>query len=125
MGAVADGNVVIRNEDVICLAGISEAEFESVLARERLELERRRRCYLGDRVRVDLAGRVAIVVDDGIATGATVRAALEAAAASKPSQIVLAVPVAPVSAISSLKRQATKVVCLQTPEGFDAIGSLL
>jgi predicted phosphoribosyltransferase len=123
MGAVADGNVVIRNDRVIRFAGIPEAAFESVLARERTELNRRRRCYLADRPRVDLAGRVVIVVDDGIATGATVRAALQSVAASQPAQIVLAVPVAPAGAISSLKRHATKVVCLRTPEDFDAIGS--
>ena len=123
MGAVADGDIVIRNDDVIRLAGITDADFEVVLARERTELDRRRRSYLADRIRIDLAGRIAIVVDDGIATGATVRAALQAVAASKPSQIVLAVPVAPASAVSALKRYATKVVCLQTPEGFDAIGS--
>ncbi|MBS0522558.1 MAG: phosphoribosyltransferase [Proteobacteria bacterium] len=123
MGAVADGGIVIRNEDVIRLAGISRADFESVLARERLELDRRRRDYLGDRPQMDLAGHVAMVVDDGVATGATMRAGLQAVAVSKPSQIVLAVPVAPASTISSLRRLVTNVVCLHVPEDFDAIGS--
>ncbi len=123
MGAVATGNVVIRNEEVIRIAGIDEAEFAAELAREQAELERRRQAYLGDRSPIDVAGRVAIVVDDGIATGSTMRAALKAVAAAKPAEIVLAVPVAPPETVASLKRHADKVVCLQMPPGFAAIGN--
>ncbi|MGZ3328784.1 MAG: phosphoribosyltransferase, partial [Xanthobacteraceae bacterium] len=97
MGAVVDGGapLVVRNEDVISLAGIEEADFNAVRDRELAEIERRRERYLGGRERVEVAGRTAIVVDDGIATGATTRAALRATRLRNPKKLVLAVPVAP------------------------------
>jgi predicted phosphoribosyltransferase len=124
MGAVADGGapLVVRNEEVIRLVGVDEGTFKDAEARELAEIERRRRCYLGDRPRVDIAGRLAIVVDDGIATGATTRAALRSVAARKPAELVLAVPVAPPGTIAELKNEADNVVCLKTPEDFYAIG---
>jgi putative phosphoribosyl transferase len=124
MGAVVDGEspIVVRNEEVIDAAGIDDARFNAARDRELAEIERRRQCYLGDRPRTDFAGRVAIVVDDGIATGATTRAALRSVAARKPSWLVLAVPVAPREAISALEREVDTVVCLQTPDHFRAIG---
>jgi len=114
MGAVAEGPepAIVRNEDVIVLAGVSAAEFNAVCERERREIERRRRLYLGDRASVDVAGRSAIVIDDGIATGATMRAALLAVRARKPRTVVLAVPVAPPSALAALRRDVDHVVCL-------------
>ena len=97
MGAVVDGGapIIVRNDDVIRLENIGEAEFQAVCDRELAEINRRRKCYLGNRARVDVAGRVTIVIDDGIATGATTRAALRATRQRQPKRLVLAVPVAP------------------------------
>jgi predicted phosphoribosyltransferase len=125
MGAVADGAgtpAVVRNERVIRFGGIDDAGFEAVVARELAEIERRRRRYLADRPPIDVAGRLAIVVDDGIATGATTRAALRSVAARKPARLVLAVPVAPADTVAELRREVDEVVCLETPDDFHAIG---
>jgi putative phosphoribosyl transferase len=122
MGAVAEGGEPVRNEDVIALVGVAEAEFAAVCARERREIERRRRRYVGERAPVDVAGRTAIVVDDGIATGATMRAALRAVRARRPAKVVLAVPVAPTSLLEALRADADDVVCLEEHEPFAAIG---
>lgn len=124
MGAVVDGAspIVVRNEEVIGLVGIDESRFNAVRDRELAEIERRRQHYLGDRPRIDIAGRVAIVVDDGIATGATTRAALRSVAARKPSKLVLAVPVAPTDSVAALRREVDELVCLETHENFYAIG---
>ena len=124
MGAVVDGAapLIVRNEDVIQIAGIEEAEFKRVCDDELAEIERRRRRYLGGRARIDVAGRVAIVVDDGIATGATTRAALRAMRARKPKKLVLAVPVAPTESLAAMKAEADEVVCLEDYESFGAIG---
>jgi len=124
MGAVSDGGLaaVVRNEEVIGLAGIDEAAFNAARDRELVEIERRRRCYLGDRPPTDIAGRLAIVVDDGIATGATTRAALRAVRARKPDKVILAVPVAPAEAVASLRAEVDDLICLEMPEHFYAIG---
>jgi predicted phosphoribosyltransferase len=124
MGAVVDGGtpIVVRNEDVIRLVGITESEFESICERELAEIERRRRRYLGDRPRIDIAGRLVIVIDDGIATGATTRAALRATRMRKPSKLVLGVPVAPTDTLAAMREEADDVVCLEDHEFFDAIG---
>lgn len=124
MGAVADGgaSVIVRNEDVIALAGVSEAQFDAACAREIAELDRRRQLYLGERPRAEAKGRVAIVVDDGVATGATTRAALRAVRARHPARLVLAAPVAPREALDALSDEADEIVCLETPDDFIAIG---
>ncbi len=124
MGAVVDGGqpLVVRNDDVIALAGIDQSEFEAVCQSELAEIERRRQRYLGNRRRVDVAGRVTIVVDDGIATGATTRAALRATRRRNPSRLVLAVPVAPTESLAAMREEADEVVCLEDHEGFGAIG---
>jgi len=124
MGAVVDGGVpiVVRNEDVIRLAGIDESEFKAVCDEELAEIERRRQRYLGNRKHVDVSGRTAIVIDDGIATGATTRAALRATRMRKPKRLVLAVPVAPTESLSALHGDADDVVCLEDHEPFGAIG---
>jgi len=124
MGAVADGGepLTIRNEDVIEMAGVSEGEFEAVRQRELDEIERRRRLYIGLRPRPEVEGRVAIVVDDGVATGATMRAALRAVRARRPKKLVLATPVAPPSTLASLSAEADETICLETHEDFGAIG---
>ena len=124
MGAVVDGGspIVVRNEDVIREAGIDEQEFKAICDRELAEIERRRLRYLGTRERAEIAGRTVIVIDDGIATGATMRAALLAVRARRPRQVVLAVPVAPTSTLEALRADADDVVCLEDHEPFDAIG---
>lgn len=124
MGAVVDGQkpIVVRNEDVIRLSGVSEQEFDSTRDHQLAEIERRRKLYLGNRPHPQLAGRVVIVVDDGIATGATTRAALQAIRIRKPSKLVLAVPVAPTDTLSKLQDDADEIVCLEDYENFGAIG---
>jgi putative phosphoribosyl transferase len=124
MGAVVDGAtpIVVRNEDIIQLIGISDSEFNAVRDRELEEIDRRRLRYLGGRERVDLAGRTAIVVDDGIATGATMRAALQATRARHPDKLVLAVPVAPTETLAILRKEVDDLICLEDHEAFGAIG---
>ena len=124
MGAVANGGapIVVRNDEVIAMAGVDEAEFEAVRDRELAEIERRRRLYLGNRAPVDVKGHVAIVIDDGVATGATTRAALRATRIRRPSRLVLAVPVAPTDTLVALREEADDVVCLEDHEAFGAIG---
>ena len=124
MGAVVDGAspLTVRNEEVISLAGISEREFSAVRDQQLSEIERRRKMYLGDRPHPELSGHTVIVVDDGIATGATTRAALQAVRLRKPSELVLAVPVAPTDALKKLAGEADEIVCLEDYEEFGAIG---
>jgi putative phosphoribosyl transferase len=124
MGAVADGEdlTVIRNIDVIEVSGVSEEEFDAVCNEERAEIERRRKRYLGDRARAQIKGQVVIIVDDGIATGATTLAAIRAVRTRQPKELVLAVPVAPLDAIEKLHPEVDAIVCLDTPEDLGAIG---
>jgi predicted phosphoribosyltransferase len=124
MGAVVDGGhpLIVRNDDVIALARIDQAEFEAVCRRELAEIERRRQRYLGSRRPIDVADRVAIVVDDGIATGATTRAVLRATRMRHPRRLVLAVPVAPTESLAAMREEADEVVCLEDYESFGAIG---
>jgi predicted phosphoribosyltransferase len=124
MGAVVDGAspLTVRNEEVISLAGISEREFSAVRDQQLSEIERRRKMYVGDRPHPELSGHTVIVVDDGVATGATTRAALQAARLRKPSELVLAVPVAPTDTLKKLAGEADEIVCLEDYEEFGAIG---
>ncbi len=110
MGAVVDGKppVTVRNEDVIALTHISEREFADVRDRELAEIERRRKLYLGDRPHPQLEDHTIIVVDDGIATGATTRAGLRAMRQRKPRRLVLAVPVAPTSKSAPIARRSRR-----------------
>lgn len=125
MGAVADGPepLVVRNEDVIALSGVDRREFNRVRDQELAEIARRRQRYLGKRPHPDLNGQVAIVVDDGVATGATTKAALRAVRMQNPKKLVLAVPVAPTDTLSQLKKEADEIVCLEDYEPFGAIGA--
>ena len=125
MGAVVDGAVpiVVRNDDVIRITGVGETEFNATRDAELAEIERRRRRYLGDRERADIAGRTAIVIDDGIATGATIRAALRATRMRKPKKLVVAVPVAPTESLEELRGEADEIVCIEQYECFGAIGA--
>lgn len=125
MGAVVDGGapIIVRNDDVIGLAGIDEFDFKAICDSELAEIERRRQRYLGSRERVDISGRTAIVIDDGVATGATTRAALRATRMRNPKKLVLAVPVAPTDSLAALRSDADDVICLEDYEFFGAIGA--
>jgi predicted phosphoribosyltransferase len=114
--------MIVRNEDVIRCAGVDEADFMAVCNAELAEIERRRSRYLGNRQRLEVEGRTTIVVDDGVATGATTRAALRAVRARSPKKLVLAVPVAPTDSLAAMREEADDVVCLEDHEFFGAIG---
>jgi predicted phosphoribosyltransferase len=124
VGAIVDGSgpIIVRNESVIRALGVRETEFGIICKRELDEIGRRRSYYLQGHTPVSPAGRVAIVIDDGIATGATTRAALQATRRRAPRKLVLAVPVASRDAIESLSEDADEIVCLATPEPFDSVG---
>lgn len=125
VGAVVDGSrpELVLNEDLIKLLHVPEEYLADERAAQLQEIERRRRVYLAGRPRIDVAGRTVLIVDDGIATGATIRAALHATRRAGPKRIVLAVPVAPFEALAELRGEADEIVCLETPEDFGAIGS--
>ena len=124
MGAVVAGGtpIIVRNEDVIRDAGVDEAEFKRVCDHELAEIESRRRRYFGDRPPIDVKNRVTIVIDDGIATGATIRAALRATRMRAPKALVLAVPVASTEALAELDKEADDVICLEAHDLLGAIG---
>lgn len=122
MGAIASGGARVLNRQVVSYAGISDEAIEKVAERERRELERREQTYRGDRPWPDLSDATVILVDDGLATGATMGAALESLKTHRPREVVVAVPVAPGDTIENLRSSADNVVCLETPEPFSAIG---
>src|SRR6266850_243969 len=122
MGAIASGGVRVLSEDVIEQLGIPRTAVEQIAARERLELERRDRLYRGDRQLPLLRGRTVILVDDGLATGATMEAAIEAVRVHQPSRVVVAAPVCAQDSAARLQRIADEVVCARTPEPFQAVG---
>lgn len=124
MGAVVDDGapIVIRDAETMRMTGTSQFAFDRMCARETQEIERRRKLYLGDRPRRRLEGHIAIVVDDGLATGNTMRAALKGARARNPARLVMAVPVAPAATLGELTEDADEIVCLATPQPFYAVG---
>jgi putative phosphoribosyl transferase len=122
MGAITQGGVRVMNPDVVDVLRVSEDVIAAVERRERKELERRQRVYRGNRPPSDLRAKCVMLIDDGLATGATMRSAVQAVRAQKPSQIVIAVPIAPENTVDLLRDEADEVVCLATPEPFVAIG---
>ncbi len=122
MGAIATGGIVVVNEAVVAEAGVPSSMLADVTAAERAELERRERAYRGERPAVPLAGRTVLVVDDGLATGASMRAAVRAVRAAGPASVVVAVPVAAAETCRSLEAEADDVVCALAPEGFRTVG---
>ncbi len=122
MGAIGEDGVRLINTEAMQAEQVSEEEFAAVEQRERAELRRRAERYRLDRPRAVVAGRTAIVVDDGIATGSTARAACQVARAHGAARVILAVPVAPRGTVAALSRVADQVVCLESPEPFYAIG---
>jgi predicted phosphoribosyltransferase len=123
MGAVASGGVVAINEEAVQELDIHGLVIEAVVARERQELARRERAYRDDRPAPDVRGRAVIVVDDGLATGSTMRAAIAALRKQKPARVILAVPVGSVDVVAELQGQADEVVCVRTPEPFRSVGT--
>lgn len=125
IGAVVDGDrpEIVTNPHVMRMVGASQSDIDAGARRQLAEIERRRVLYLGHRARVEVGGRTAIVVDDGIATGATTRAALHAVRRQAPARLVLAVPVAPADALADLAADADEIVCLDTPDPFGAVGA--
>ena len=122
--AIIDGEdpQIVINEEVCALADVSRSEIDAMAKEELQEIDRRTKLYLKDRPRAAVAGRSAIVVDDGIATGTTIRAVIKALRLKGPKSIVIAVPVAPLNAVEDLRNEADDIVCLETPEPFFAIG---
>jgi putative phosphoribosyl transferase len=122
MGAIASGGTRVLNEQLVRELGLGDYVVEQVTERERVELERRERAYRGDRPAPDLRDRVVVLVDDGLATGATMRAAAEAVRSRGPRRLVVAVPTAPPHALEMLSVEADEVVALIAPEPFHAVG---
>jgi putative phosphoribosyl transferase len=122
MGAIASGGVRVLDSDLIRAARVSEAEVERVTAIERTELARRERQYRGERPFPDLSGKTVILVDDGLATGSTMRAGVAALRQEGPSRVVVAVPVAAPATCNALRDLADEIVCAMTPEPFRAVG---
>ena len=124
MGALATGGGVVMNDNVLASLHISDEQVHDVIARETAELNRREHAYRGGRPAVDPRGRTVILVDDGIATGASMLAAVRALRASSPDSIVVAVPVGPPSVCQLLAREADDVVCATMPTDFEAVGQV-
>lgn len=122
MGAVGEGGVVVLNDEVLRMGGIREDERAAVEERERRDVERRAQRFRDGRPRLPLEARVALIVDDGVATGSTARAACRVARAQGAARVVLAVPVAPPETVERMCDDADEVVCLQTPARFFAVG---
>jgi len=122
MGAVASGGVRVLNDDVIAGFGVAERTIDDVTAMERREVERRERAYRGDRARVDVAGRTVILVDDGLATGSTMSAAILGIRELTPRRIVVAVPIASPATCEELSAKVDEMICAATPEPFRAVG---
>jgi predicted phosphoribosyltransferase len=122
MGAIAEGGVMVVSSEIVAELGISRAALEQVAARERLELERRDVLYRGGRARPPVKDQVVIVIDDGLATGATMEAAVMALRELKPARIVVAAPVGARESCERLGRVADEVVCALVPASFLAVG---
>lgn len=124
-GAIVDGPepVVVWNEEVLATSGVSEAAIEAVRRRELEEIERRRAHYLAGREPPPVEGRTVILVDDGVATGATMLAAIRGIRQRRPAKVIVAVPVAPPDTLDRLSREADDVICLECPEWFWAVGA--
>jgi putative phosphoribosyl transferase len=122
MGAIAGGGVRLVNDEVVRGLYISAAEVEAVVRSEQLELERRERLYRGASGPLDVRGRTAILIDDGLATGSTMRVAIQALRRREAGRIVAAVPTGAPDTCEMLRREADEVVCATTPEPFRAVG---
>jgi putative phosphoribosyl transferase len=122
MGAIATGDTIVLNDDVVQAFGVREHELDQVIETERRELDRRERSYRGDLPPLDVRGATVILIDDGLATGATMRAAIAALGRQAPERIVVAVPTAAAETCAELRAHVDEVVCAFTPEPFQAVG---
>ncbi len=123
MGAIASGGVRVLDEPLLARYGVPRSSVDAVCAAEERELVRRERAYRDDRPPVDVRGRTVIVVDDGLATGSSMRAAVAALRSLGPRRVVIAVPVGPAETVEALRRVADDVVCAATPDPFYAVGN--
>jgi predicted phosphoribosyltransferase len=123
MGAIASGGVRVLNDDVVAGLGIVDEQIEQIAAAEERELERREQLYRDGRAPVDIAGRTVLLVDDGLATGASMRAAVRAVRKRQPAKVVVAVPVASEQTCAEFRSETDDVVCAVTPEPFVAVGA--
>jgi len=122
MGAIASGGVRVLNRDVLSYVPISQKTIDAVAAREEQELQRRERSYRGARPPLQLRGRTVVIVDDGLATGSTMRAAIAAVRKMEPQAIIVAVPVAAPQTCEEFRKEVDEMVCLRTPDPFQAVG---
>jgi putative phosphoribosyl transferase len=122
MGAIASGGVRVLNRDVLDYARITPQQIDAVAAREERELSRREAEYRGNRAPLDVRGRTVIIVDDGLATGSTMRAAVQALRAMEPKRVIVAVPVGAEQTCEEFRKIVDEMVCLRTPEPFEAVG---
>jgi putative phosphoribosyl transferase len=123
LGAIASGGGRVLNLDVVSMFGLQETDIAHIAAREAAEISRRERAYRGDRPPQSVRGKVVILIDDGLATGATMRAAAQAIRAQGPAKLVVAVPVAASSTCDAFRDDVDEVVCAVTPEPFYAVGA--
>jgi len=122
MGALASGGALYVDQDVLRFADVTQQEFDTILEQERAELERREVLYRGSHPPIEINGKTVIVVDDGIATGASMRAAIAALRSNHPARVIVAVPVAPVDTPARLEITADDFICVMTPSMFYSVG---
>jgi putative phosphoribosyl transferase len=122
MGAIASGGVRVLNDDVVRRLQVPYRVIDRVIAKERQELQRRELLYRGDRPAADLCGRIVILIDDGLATGSTMRAAIAAVRQKKPARVIVAVPVGAPETCAEFQNEADEAICAEMPEPFYAVG---
>jgi putative phosphoribosyl transferase len=123
MGAIATGGILVFNDDIIQELDIPKKQIDEVIRRESQELNRRNKKYRGNRTFPDIEGKTIILVDDGIATGATIKAAIKALRLQHPASIIVAVPVAAISTCEEIASTVDKIICPLAPKHFNAVGA--